>query len=198
MRIAARDGRFLRLPLRETETLKFLVHKHLLMSHLAFRRDTSDDQLVVRFAVEVGSPERLDMLLVLTAADFAAVGPGVWNNWKAEVLVDLYQQTMRHLAGDSPRIDTGEQVEQRRSTIRACLSHEPEADLAWYDAAGRRAATHLSVRFAAGESGGRAEGSAQPASRAKCTPGRAICPKATPSSSSSARTKTSRRACSTS
>jgi len=133
LKIAEETAAFLRLPLRETETLKFLVHKHLLMSHLAFRRDTSDDQLVVRFAVEVGSPERLDMLLVLTAADFAAVGPGVWNNWKGEVLIDLYQQTMRHLAGDSPRIDTGEQVEQRRSTIRACLSHEPEADLAWYD-----------------------------------------------------------------
>ncbi len=134
LKIAAETADFLRLPLRETETLKFLVHKHLLMSHLAFRRDTSDDQLVVRFAVEVGSPERLDMLLVLTASDFAAVGPGVWNNWKSEVLIDLYQQTMRHLAGDTPRIDTGEQVEQRRSTIRACLSHEPEADLPWYDA----------------------------------------------------------------
>jgi [protein-PII] uridylyltransferase len=45
------------------------------MSHLAFWRDTSDDQLVVRFAVDVGSPEVLDMLYVLTAADFAAVGP---------------------------------------------------------------------------------------------------------------------------
>jgi [protein-PII] uridylyltransferase len=133
LKIAEETAEFLRLPLRETETLKFLVHKHLLMSHLAFRRDTSDDQLAVRFAVDVGSPERLDMLLVLTAADFAAVGPGVWNNWKSEVLTDLYQQTMRHLAGDSPRIDTGEQVEQRRSAIRACLSHEPEADLAWYD-----------------------------------------------------------------
>ena len=72
------------------------------MSHLAFRRDTSDDQLVVRFAVEVGSPEVLDMLYVLTAADFAAVGPGVWNSWKAEVLTDLYHRTMQHLAGDAP------------------------------------------------------------------------------------------------
>ena len=50
----------------DAEALKFLVHKHLLMSHLAFRRDTSDDQLIVRFAVEVGSPEVLRMLFVLT------------------------------------------------------------------------------------------------------------------------------------
>ena len=61
------------------------------MSHLAFRRDTSDDQLVVRFAVEVGSPEVLGMLFVLTCADLAAVGPGVLNTWKGEVLTDLYR-----------------------------------------------------------------------------------------------------------
>ncbi len=50
------------------------MHKHLMMSHLAFWRDNSDPQLVIRFAVDVGSPEMLDMLFVLTAADFAAVG----------------------------------------------------------------------------------------------------------------------------
>ena len=102
----------MRLPPREAETLKFLVHKHLLMSHLAFRRDTSDDQLIVRFAVDVGSPEVLRMLYVLTAADLAAVGPGVFNQWKSEVLADLYQRTMRHLAGDSPS------AERRRAPAR--------------------------------------------------------------------------------
>ena len=103
LRIAEETAQRLRLPLRETETLKFLVHKHLAMSHLAFWRDTSDDQVIVRFAVDVGSPEVLDMLFVLTAADFAAVGPGVWNSWKAEVLADLYQRTMQHLAGECAR-----------------------------------------------------------------------------------------------
>ena len=44
-----------------------------MMNHLAFRRDTSDEQLLVRFAVEVGSPELLQMLYVLTAAD--------WRRW---------------------------------------------------------------------------------------------------------------------
>ena len=76
LRIAENTARRLRLPPREAETLKFLVHKHLLMSHLAFRRDTSDDQLIVRFAVDVGSPEVLRMLLLFTLADLAAVGPG--------------------------------------------------------------------------------------------------------------------------
>ncbi len=89
----------------DTEVLRFLVHKHLTMSHLAFRRDTSDPQVILKFAREVGSPEVLSMLYVLTCADLSAVGPGVFNDWKAEVLSMLYQRTLRHLTGDSDADD---------------------------------------------------------------------------------------------
>ena len=89
---------------------------------MAFRRDIEDDELIVRFAVDVGSPEVLDMLFVLTAADFAAVGPGVWDNWKSQVLTDLYRRTMQHLGGDAPAADSAERLEHRRSAIRACLA----------------------------------------------------------------------------
>jgi len=130
LRIAEETAVRLRLSLRETETLKFLVHKHLMMSHLAFWRDSSDPQLVVRFAVEVGSPEMLDMLFVLTAADFAAVGPGVWDNWKADVLSSLYKRTMRHLSSDAPATDTDERLERRRREVRELLAGEE--DQKWY------------------------------------------------------------------
>jgi [protein-PII] uridylyltransferase len=100
------------------------------MSHLAFRRDTHDEELILRFAVDVGSPEILDMLFVLTAADFAAVGPGVWNNWKAEVLIGLYRRTMRHLASDSPAVDSFERLKARRAEVLSCLAKD--ADQKWY------------------------------------------------------------------
>jgi [protein-PII] uridylyltransferase len=130
LRLAEETAQRLRLPLREAETLKLLVHKHLVMSHLAFWRDTNDEEVIVRFAVEVGSPEVLDMLFVLTAADFAAVGPGVWNSWKAEVLADLYRRTMRHLAGDAPASDTAERLERRKAVVRACLARDE--DQKWF------------------------------------------------------------------
>jgi [protein-PII] uridylyltransferase len=122
LRIADETAKRLRLPLREAEALKFLVHKHLVMSHLAMWRDASDPQLVVRFAVDVGSPEVLDMLFVLTAADFAAVGPGVWDSWKADVLTGLYERTMRHLASDAPAGDSRDSLQRRRSDLRAILA----------------------------------------------------------------------------
>jgi [protein-PII] uridylyltransferase len=131
LRIAGETALRLGLPMAEAELLKFLVHKHLMMSHLAFRRDTSDEQLVVRFAVDVGSPEALQMLFVMTAADLAAVGPGVFNRWKAEVLADLYRRTMRHLAGDSAASAVDYQLDEKRALVRAAL--RDESDEKWFD-----------------------------------------------------------------
>ena len=120
-KIAADAARRLGLPAHEAEALRFLVHKHMLMNHLAFRRDTADEQLAVQFAVQVGSPELLQMLYVLTAADLGAVGPGVWDGWKTEVVTDLYHRTMQHLAGESPETTIDDLLEQRRAAVRTWL-----------------------------------------------------------------------------
>ncbi|HTL60917.1 MAG TPA: [protein-PII] uridylyltransferase [Nitrospira sp.] len=85
---------------QETRTLSFLVHKHLLMAHTAFRRDPNDEKVVLPFAREVGTPEVLRKLLALTAADIAAVGPGVLTKWKESLLIELYRRTMPEVSGD--------------------------------------------------------------------------------------------------
>lgn len=100
-RLADETARRLALPKREAETLRFLVHKHLSMSHLARLRDINDPDVVTDFAVQVGSPELLQMLYVLTCADLAAVGPGVLNQWKLELLTQLYDSAYRQLTGDA-------------------------------------------------------------------------------------------------
>ena len=129
-RLALETADILRLSTTDAEKVAFLVHKHLQMSHLAFRRDISDDQLVVKFAVEVGSPEMLRMLFVLTGADLAAVGPGVLNDWKTEVLSDLYSRAMQYLSGDRRSLDTEERLRQTRAEVRKCL---PEVVPSWFE-----------------------------------------------------------------
>jgi [protein-PII] uridylyltransferase len=74
----------------ETETVVWLVRYHLLMSATAFKRDLSDFKTVLDFAENVQSPERLRLLLALTVVDIRAVGPGVWNGWKRQLLGDLF------------------------------------------------------------------------------------------------------------
>jgi [protein-PII] uridylyltransferase len=101
-RIARDTAARLRLQADEAEVIEWLVLKHLAMAHLAFRRDTGDDSLIVKFAREVGSPEMLRMLSLLTAADMDAVGPGTWTRWKADILGELHYRTLAYLDGESP------------------------------------------------------------------------------------------------
>ena len=118
MKIAQETAQRLRLPRHEAETLAFLVHKHLLINGLAFHRDTTDKQLVLKFALEVGSPEVLRMLFVLTVADLTAVGPGVWDAWKSQILIDLYDRTMLHLLADGSTVIVDERLQHEREVLR--------------------------------------------------------------------------------
>lgn len=79
----------------DKQILRILVRRHLEMSHLAFRRDTSDEETIARFAESLQTPEQLTMLYLLTCADLAAVGPGVLNDWKVEVLTDIHTRALR-------------------------------------------------------------------------------------------------------
>jgi len=74
----------------EAETCAWLVRHHLIMANTAFKRDLSDFKTVLDFAEQVQSPERLRLLLTLTVVDIRAVGPGVWNSWKRQLLSDLF------------------------------------------------------------------------------------------------------------
>ena len=118
--LAATAAERLGLPAEEAETLEFLIGRHLAMSHLAFRRDTTDRSLIVRFAVEVGSPELLRMLYVCTCADLTAVGPGMLNSWRRDVLTTLFYDVRDHLTAGSA-LDAAGRQSTRREEVRAEL-----------------------------------------------------------------------------
>ncbi len=87
------------LPDEETDLVGWLVRHHLLMSDVAQKRDLGDARTIASFAATVASPERLRLLVILTVADIRAVGPGVWNGWKGQLLRDLYRLTEAMLRG---------------------------------------------------------------------------------------------------
>jgi [protein-PII] uridylyltransferase len=74
----------------ETELVAWLVRWHLLMSATAFKRDLSDPKTIQDFVEKVASLERLRLLFLLTVVDIRAVGPGVWNGWKRQLLRELF------------------------------------------------------------------------------------------------------------
>lgn len=83
----------------ERALLTFLVDRHLLFSDVAFYRDFTNEPILLTFAREVGRPETLKMLLVLTVADIRAVGPGTWTSWKWDLLLKLHEEALEALTG---------------------------------------------------------------------------------------------------
>ena len=105
----------------ETETIAWLIEQHLTMSNIAQSRDISDPKTIRDFADIVQSPERLKMLFILTIADIRAVGPGVWNGWKGQLLRNLYYETEPLVAGGHTLIERGLRVAGAKDALRAAL-----------------------------------------------------------------------------
>jgi len=128
------------LPAEEVELVGWLVGHHLLMSDVAQKRDISDPRTVAKFSQTVGTLERLRLLLVLTVADIRAVGPGVWNSWKGQLLRELYRLTEATFhggrtdeAGIRERL-AAQAREERAETIAALPADRAAALAPWLEA----------------------------------------------------------------
>ncbi len=123
-----------RLGLSETETEKvvWLVLHHLRASDTAQKRDLADVQTIRDFSKLVQSREMLNMLFVLTACDIRAVGPGVWNNWKAQLLRTLYAETLAVLTAGHGALSESRKarIEQAKEALRERLAGWDDA---WLD-----------------------------------------------------------------
>jgi len=131
-RVARRFCPRLGLSAGDTETVAWLVEHHLLMSSVAQSRDLSDRMTIENFAAVVQSAERLKLLTILTTADIRAVGPGVWNGWKAQLIRTLYYETEPVLTGGFSEINRAQRVTQAQAELREALKDWPPAELDAY------------------------------------------------------------------
>ncbi|MHB2166576.1 [protein-PII] uridylyltransferase [Alsobacter sp. R-9] len=131
-RIARKLGPRLGLDEAEVDNVAWLVEHHLVMSTTAQSRDLSDPRTIETFAATVQTLERLKMLLVLTVCDIKAVGPGVWNGWKGQLLRTLYWETEIVLAGGHSAIDRQQRVRRAQEELRRALPGWSDPDLDAY------------------------------------------------------------------
>ncbi|MGE0338345.1 MAG: [protein-PII] uridylyltransferase [Xanthobacteraceae bacterium] len=106
----------------DTETIAWLIEQHLTMSTIAQSRDLSDRKTIEDFAAVVQNLERLKMLLILTTADIRAVGPGVWNGWKSQLLRTLYYETEPVLTGGFSEVNRSRRVEMAQDEFRRAFA----------------------------------------------------------------------------
>ena len=85
------------LQTQEITLLQWLIENHLLMSTISQREDTSDPDVIYKFAKHVGDQRHLDHLWVLTVADINATNPRLWTEWKGALMSNLYFETKQVL-----------------------------------------------------------------------------------------------------
>jgi [protein-PII] uridylyltransferase len=116
----------------ETETVAWLIEVHLLMSTVAQSRDLSDRMTIENFSAVVQSVERLKLLAILTAADIKAVGPGVWNGWKAQLIRTLYYESEPVLTGGFSEVNRAQRVAVAQAEFRGELTDWTAAEVDAY------------------------------------------------------------------
>jgi [protein-PII] uridylyltransferase len=67
----------------------------------------------------------MKLLTLLTTADIRAVGPGVWNGWKAQLLRTLYYETEPVLTGGFSEVNRAQRVAMAQAELRAELKDWP-------------------------------------------------------------------------
>jgi [protein-PII] uridylyltransferase len=91
------------------------------MSETAQMRDLNDFKTILDFCAVVQSLERLKLLIILTVADIRAVGPGVWNGWKGQLLRTLYAEAEPVLTGGHTAISRKERISEAQAAFFAKL-----------------------------------------------------------------------------
>jgi len=118
----------------DTELVAWLIEQHLIMSSVAQSRDLSDRRTIENFAAVVQSVDRLKLLTILTVADIKAVGPGVWNGWKSQLIRTLYYETEPVITGGFSEVNRAKRVAAAQAEFRAAMADWPGDKLNAYTA----------------------------------------------------------------
>jgi [protein-PII] uridylyltransferase len=121
---------------KKREDVCFLVHRHLLLAETASRRDLNDEKIVVQCAGTVGTMERLKMLYLLSWADGKATGPRAWNDWIANLVLELFFKILHILErGELATPDASRRMRQSMQQVRSRIGDRlsPQAREALFD-----------------------------------------------------------------
>ena len=114
----------------EAEIVRRIIKIHLVMSKISQRRDMHSNSTIKEYCEQVGDEETAKRLYLLTYADMSAVGPGIWNSWKADLLKELHTKAVASFNGKDPMKLTREEKtflsEKVGAKLRSFITRMPD------------------------------------------------------------------------
>lgn len=111
--ICARLG----MKLDDIDTVSNIVEHHLLMAHISQRRDIHDFDIIKHFISFINNAEELKILYILTYADSKATGGNIFNEWKNNLLTDLYNNSLRAIESEDLLKEFTKIVETKKAKL---------------------------------------------------------------------------------
>jgi [protein-PII] uridylyltransferase len=102
----------------EVDEARQLVLDHLVMYHVATRRDLDDAETVAEFCRTLRGREGLRDLYLLTVADVSTTSPTALTSWKARMIDELYFAAEAYLSG-LPKGADAERIGRICEAVRA-------------------------------------------------------------------------------
>ena len=104
----------LALTSEQRELLIFMIGQLHALNEIAFHQDIHDPTIIRKLGQIADTPQKLDLLLLMSYADLNAVAPGTWTPWKKKLLTEVYQRTRNYLVRP-------ESLEEKPQTTRQAV-----------------------------------------------------------------------------
>ena len=111
----------LALTQKQSEILIFLIGQLHTLNAIAFHQDIHNPTIIRKMGYIAETPEKLDLLLLMSYAELNAVAPGTWTPWKKILLTEVYQRTRNYLVRPE---SLEEKPQTTRQAVYAKLSNQ--------------------------------------------------------------------------
>ncbi len=88
----------------DAANIAWCAARPLLMVSVAHRRNLGEARAIAEFAAEVGTQDRLNLLLVLTVCHLRAVSDDAWDEWTRKQISALYYGAQASIRGGGPAL----------------------------------------------------------------------------------------------
>lgn len=105
----------------ESDTVRFLTAHHPLLRDSASMRHLGDEEMLNRCGHIIETPERLDLLLLLSFADMTATGPKAQEKWRQTPIFSLYEKVRQILEKGEP---SHQATQEKRDHLKKVLEQK--------------------------------------------------------------------------